>query len=223
MAIRIRTLLEEESKLQQFPEGNRSVLSPLIPDPAPVTCPSVCPSMQDCENPLPRFLFSNPLHFPTWKEHKFRSIQQNLISKYHVKAYFAVIDANNDINNTSATQTHWQWILLILSDVSNWPIMIGRSAHYGSARPTMNDRSRHYPSDNDHRAVTGRLPISHALHSFQPTHTHNTLAHTLKPTHTQSVNWGIGNIANCQHEEDGVWEKEAGVVITPHPPDNRCQ
>ena len=88
VAIRIRTLLEEESKLQQFPEGNRSVLSPLIPDPAPVTCPSVCPSMQDCENPLPRFLFSPPLHFPTWKEHRFKSIQQNLISKYHVKAFF---------------------------------------------------------------------------------------------------------------------------------------
>ena len=58
----------------------------------------------------------------------------------------------------------------------------------------------------------------HTLHSTRSSpHKHKALAHTLKPTQTQSVNWGIGNIANCQHEEDGVWEKEAGLVITPHP------
>ena len=107
-----------------------------------------------------------------------------------LKPLFAVIDANNDINNTSATQTHWQWIL---SEVSDWPIMIGRSAHYGSARPTMNDRSRHYPSDNDHRAVTGRLPISHALQSFQPTHTQGTCTHFETDTNT------IGELRYWQH------------------------
>ena len=67
IAISCSTVLVVESKLQQFPQGNRFVLSPLIPVPAPVTCPSVCPSMH-CENPLPpylRFTFSSSPHFPS--------------------------------------------------------------------------------------------------------------------------------------------------------------
>ena len=53
--------------------------------------------------------------------------------------------------------------------------------------------SRHYPSDNDHRAVTGRLPISHALQSFQPTHTQGTCTHFETDTNT------IGELRYWQH------------------------
>ena len=72
IAISCSTMLVVESKLEQFGEGNRFVLSPLIPVSAPPWPVRLSPSpSMHCENPLPHLwsLFSShpPLHFPFYR------------------------------------------------------------------------------------------------------------------------------------------------------------